>query len=170
VGLATVQIARLMGAKRIFELGSGYGYSTAWFAKAVQENGGGVVYHTVWDTKLSQKAQKHLTALGFGDIVQYQVSEAVQALRETPGPFDLVFNDIHKEGYPESLSAIEEKLRPGGALVVGNVLWGGRIFDESDRSSSTEGIRELTHRLTTDLNWVTTVIPVRDCLLVAYKN
>ena len=76
--------AKLIGARRIFELGSGYGYSTAWFARAVQENGGGVVHHVVWSEPLSQKARGHLAALGYGDIVQYRVSEAVQALRETP--------------------------------------------------------------------------------------
>src|SRR5215210_3654677 len=95
-GYFCYQIARMIGAKRVFELGSGYGYSTAWFARAVQENGGGTVYHTVWDDDLSSKARGHLGALGYGEIVEYRVSEAVQALRETDGPFDLIFNDIDK--------------------------------------------------------------------------
>src|SRR5688572_20366579 len=59
-GQLCYQLARLIGAQRVFELGSGYGYSTAWFARAVQENGGGVVHHVVWDDKLSQMARKHL--------------------------------------------------------------------------------------------------------------
>src|ERR671934_212146 len=66
-------ITRMIGARRVFELGSGYGYSTAWFARGVQENGGGVVHHVVWDEELSSKARKHLGALGFGEIVQYRV-------------------------------------------------------------------------------------------------
>src|SRR5437867_5720234 len=86
-GYLCYQVARMIGARRVFELGSGYGYSTAWFARAVQENGGGVVHHVVWDEDLSQRARKHLGALGCADIVQYRVSEAVQALRETDGPF-----------------------------------------------------------------------------------
>src|SRR5215216_6299926 len=81
-GLFCYQIARMIGARRIFELGSGYGYSTAWFAKAVQENGGGEVHHVVWDEQLSQQARGHLGALGFGDLLTYHVGEAVQALRE----------------------------------------------------------------------------------------
>ncbi|HLK59429.1 MAG TPA: O-methyltransferase, partial [Chthonomonadaceae bacterium] len=56
-GYFNYQLARIMGATRIFELGSGYGYSTAWFARAVKENGGGVVHHVVWDEDLSQKAR-----------------------------------------------------------------------------------------------------------------
>src|SRR3989440_7792970 len=100
--------AKLIGAHQIFELGSGYGYSTAWFAKAVQENGGGEVHHVVWSEDLSQQARGHLSALGFDGIVRYRMSEAVQALKETDGPFDLIFNDIDKKGYPDSLPVIEQ--------------------------------------------------------------
>ena len=99
-GYQCYQLTRLVGAKRVFELGSGYGYSTAWFARGVQENGGGVVYHVVWDKGLSALARRHLGALGYSDLIRYHVGEAVQALRETEGPFDLIFNDIEKSGYP----------------------------------------------------------------------
>ena len=56
-GYYCYQLARMLNARSVFELGSGYGYSTAWFAKAVIENGGGVVHHTVWDKDLSKRAQ-----------------------------------------------------------------------------------------------------------------
>jgi len=169
-GYFCYQIARLIGARRVFELGSGYGYSTAWFARAVQENGGGVVHHVVWDEELSRKARRHLGALGFGEIVDYRVGEAVQALRETPGPFDLIFNDIDKTGYPSSLPVIAEKLRPGGVLIVDNMIWSGRIFDESDQTADTQGIREFTRLVTTDPGWVASIVPIRDGLLLAYKR
>src|SRR6185437_12741644 len=99
-GHACYEIARMIGARRVFELGSGYGYSTAFFARAVKENGGGVVHHAVWDDELSQRARKHLAALGLADVVQYHVGEAVAALRGADGPFDIIFNDIDKKGYP----------------------------------------------------------------------
>ena len=169
-GYFCYQIARQIGARRVFELGSGYGYSTAWFARAVRENGGGVVYHVVWDEELSRRARSHLGALGFGEIVQYRVGEAVQALRETPGPFDLIFNDIDKRGYPDSLEVIAEKLRPGGVLIVDNLIWSGRIFDGNERSEDTEGIRELTRRVTADQRWAASIVPIRDGLLLAYKR
>jgi caffeoyl-CoA O-methyltransferase len=164
------QIARMIGARRIFELGSGYGYSTAWFARAVQENGGGVVHHVVWDEGLSQKARGHLAALGYADIVTYHVAEAVQALRETEGPFDLIFNDIDKHGYPDSLPVIAEKLRPGGVLIIDNMIWHGAIFDDDDHSPATEGVREFTRRITTDPGWIASLVPVRDGVIVAYKK
>ena len=164
------QIARLIGARRIFELGSGYGYSTAWFARAVRENGGGEVHHVVWDEGLSQQARRHLEALGVGDLVRYHVAEAIEQLTKSAGPFDLIFLDIDKQHYPDALPYITDKLRRGGVLIVDNMLWHARIFDPADRSASTEGIRTLTRTLAEDPAWITTLAPLRDGLIVAYRQ
>ena len=174
-GYLCYQTARLAGARRVFELGSGYGYSTAWFARAVAENGGGEVYHVVWNEDLSQRARRHLAALGYGVpgsnvTVHYVVSEAIQALKATEGPFDLIFNDIEKHAYPESLAVIDAKLRPGGTLIVDNLLWSGRIFDSQDHSRETNAIREFTRQMTTHPGWITTIVPIRDGVLIAYKK
>ncbi len=169
-GYVCYQIARIIGAKSVFELGSGYGYSTAWFAKAVKENGGGTVHHVVWDEKLSEMAKGHLSRLGYGDLVQYHVAEAVETLRQMPGPFDLIFNDIDKQGYPDSLPVIKEKLRPGGVLIIDNILYSGRIFDKKDQSATTAGVREFTRLITADPDWIVTLAPVRDGLIIAYKK
>jgi predicted O-methyltransferase YrrM len=163
-------VARVTGARRIFELGSGFGYSTAWFARAVKENGGGTVHHVVWDEDLSRRARKHLGALGFDGMVQYRVGEAVQALRETEGPFDLIFNDIDKHAYPESLPVIEEKLRPGGVLIVDNLLFHGTIFDPGNTTPNTQGVREFTRLIMSDSGWIASIVPIRDGLLVAYRS
>lgn len=169
-GYYCYQLARMVNAKQIFELGSGYGYSTAWFAKAVRENGGGVVHHTVWDDKLSQQAQRHLAALGYADLVQFHNAEAVETLRQTRGPFDIIFNDIDKEGYPDSLPVIKEKLRRGGILIIDNMIWHGQTLDPNDHESSTEAIRRFTRDVTSDLDWIVSLIPARDGMIVAYKK
>lgn len=169
-GYYIYQLARLMNAKSIFELGSGYGYSTAWFAKAIKENGGGVVHHTVWDEKLSQMAQQHLVKLGSDDVVKFHMSEAVEALKKTEGLFDIIFNDIDKEQYPASLPIIKSKLRSGGILIIDNMLWSGRIFDEKDSSPATEGVREFTKQITKDSDWIVSLVPMRDGMIVAYKK
>src|SRR3990172_991544 len=168
-GYFCYQLARLIGAKRIFELGSGYGYSTAWFARAVKENGGGTVYHVVWDDDLSQRARKHLSVLGYDGIIQYRVSEAIKALRETEGPFDLIFNYIEKDGYPASLPIIKEKLRPGGLLITDNMLFHGTIFDPQNHTKSVEGVREFTRLVMNDPALTASIVPIRDGLLVAQR-
>jgi predicted O-methyltransferase YrrM len=163
-------VARMIGARRIFELGSGYGYSTAWFARAVSENGGGVVNHVVWDAELSRLARSHLMALGLDDIVEYHVAEAVATLRESEGPFDLIFNDIDKVGYPDALPVIREKLRPGGVLMVDNMLWSGQVLDGNDDSPETTAIRDFTRLIFNDPEWIGSIVPIRDGVLVAYRR
>jgi predicted O-methyltransferase YrrM len=170
VGHLCYQVARMIGARRVFELGSGFGYSTAFFARAIEENGGGVVHHVVWDEALSKRARRHLAAMGHDGVVTYHVGEAIETLRNEPGPFDLVFNDIDKHGYPASLPVIESKLRSGGVLIVDNMLWSGRIFDTRDGSADTQGVRELTRLLTTSSQWTTSVIPIRDGVVIAARH
>jgi caffeoyl-CoA O-methyltransferase len=169
-GYYCYQLARMIKATSVFELGSGYGYSTAWFAKAVRENGGGVVHHTVWGEELSERARRHLVRLGSADWVKFHVSEAVEALKQSEGPFDIIFNDIDKEAYPASLPVIKEKLRSGGLLIIDNMLWHGRIFDPKDKTPDTLGVEEFTRQITQDNDWIVTLAPMRDGMIVAYKK
>lgn len=169
VGQLCYTLARGTGARRVYELGSGFGYSTAWFARAVAENGGGEVHHVVWDGELSRRARAHLNALGLGEHVRYTVGEAVEALRREAGEFDIVFNDIEKRAYPEALAVIEARLRPGGLLIADNLLWGGRIFDARDTSRDTAGVRKFTRLVTRSPRWAAMIVPIRDGVLVATK-
>ena len=157
-GYYCYQLAVMMKATSVFEMGSGYGYSTAWFARAVKENGGGIVHHTVWDEKLSKMATNHLSNLGFDDFIQYHKAEAVETLRKTDGPFDIIFNDIDKKAYPDSLSVIKEKLRSGGLLIIDNMIWSGRVWDKDDNDQSTEAIRRFTRDITTDSDWIVSLL------------
>ena len=169
-GYLCYQVARMTRARHICELGSGFGYSTAWFAKAVKENGGGTVHHIVWDGDLSKKARAHLTALGYDDIVEYHIGEAIAILRGMKGPFDLIFNDIDKHAYPDAFPVINEKLRSAGILIVDNMLWGGDVFDKNSNSPDTNGVREFTRNIIRDANWIASLIPIRDGLVLAYKK
>lgn len=164
------QVTRLCGARRVFEMGSGYGYSTAWFARAVQENGGGEVHHTVLDAQLSARARHSLDALGYGELMRYHVQDALDALAETEGQFDLIFNDIDKQQYPGSLALTAEKLRPGGVLLVDNLLWYGRIFSALDHDPATQSIRSFTLQVMRDPAWNASIVPVGDGLLLALRN
>ena len=162
-------------ARSIFEMGSGYGYSTAWFALAVKETcekesgKPGIVHHVVWDADLSQSARVHLKKMGLDQLVEFHVAEAIQTLRNTNEQFDLIFCDINKDAYPDALDIIHEKLRPGGVLIIDNMIWSGQIFDQNDQSASTRGVREFTRRISTSSDWIVSLSPVRDGVIVAIK-
>jgi len=176
-GQLCYQIASMIDAKHIFEMGSGYGYSTAWFARALKEryeiipDTPGIVYHVVWDEAMSKMAQDYLQRLGYQEHVEYHIGEAVETLDEfEEESLDLIFCDIDKETYPEALPVIKEKLRPGGALLIDNMLWYGRIFDKNDTTPSTEGVREFTRLITADSDWIVSLLPVGDGAILAYKR
>lgn len=167
VGQFLYLITRISGARRVFEMGSGFGYSTAWFALGVQANGGGEVYHVVWDEQLSQKARHYLGQMGLDSVVRFHVSEAIEQLQRTDGPFDIIFNDILKEDYPRSVPFIKPKLRPGGLAIFDNALWHGALFDPHDRTPQTEAIRTVNRMLADDPDFECSLIPLRDGVLVA---
>lgn len=171
-------VARLTSATRVFELGSGFGYSTAWFAQAVRDNvrdhpasaHDAVVHHSVWDDELSAQAHAHMAAMGFADLVRFHNGEAVAALTETPGPFDIIFMDIDKHGYPGAMGEIRRKLRQGGVLIVDNMLWHGRTYTLDNTDPETLAIRDLAAMVHADAAWTSMIVPVRDGVLVARFN
>ena len=114
--------------------------------------------------------EQHLEAIGLIEYVEFHVGEAVSVLRETGGTFDLIFNDIDKHGYPASLPVIRDHLRPGGLMIVDNLLWHGGVLDPEDDSDNTKGVRELTRLVMTDPAWTASIVPLRDGMMIARKS
>jgi predicted O-methyltransferase YrrM len=170
VGQMFYVLTRLRGARRVFELGSGFGYSTAWFTMGVRDNGGGEVFHVVWDKRLSEAAREYLGRLGLADLVRFKTCEAVEELRQTQGQFDVIFSDIDKEGYPASLPVIKEHLARGGVMLVDNMFWRGKVFDPSVTDDATTGIRQFVTAVFADKDFVSTIVPLRDGVLLALRK
>jgi len=170
VGQLLYMLTRLSGARRVFELGSGYGYSTAWFAMGVRDNGGGEVFHVVWDEGLSRAARGYLERLGLERVIRFTVSEAVTALRNTDGRFDIIFSDIEKDGYPASLPVIKQHLGSGGLLLADNMFWRGKVLDPRAADTDTEGVRSFTRAVFADKDFTSTIVPLRDGVLLARRN
>lgn len=170
VGQLFYLLTRISGARRVFEMGSGYGYSTAWFAMGVRDNGGGEVFHVVWDEALSQSARTYLDRLGLRVHVRFHVGEAIGTLRGAEGHFDIIFNDIDKEGYPASLPVIKERLKPGGVLLVDNMFWSGRTVDRRATDSDTESVRRFTREVFADPQFAAVIVPLRDGVLLARRG
>ena len=169
VGQLFYLLTRVREARRVFEMGSGFGYSTAWFAMAIRDNGGGQVFHVVWDEALSRSARDYLGRLGLQGFLQFRVGEAVDELRRTDGEFDIIFSDIDKEGYPASLPVIKLHLAPGGLMLVDNMFWRGRVLDRRVTDGETRAIREFTSAVFADPEFTSTIIPLRDGVLLARK-
>src|SRR6266542_818256 len=104
--------ARAVGARRVMELGSGYGYSAYWFAQAVGPDG--EVICTDADPDNAKLAEDYLRRAGVWDRVRYRVGDALQGLQAETGDFDIVYCDVDKDGYPDCWRAGRERIRGGG--------------------------------------------------------
>jgi predicted O-methyltransferase YrrM len=162
VGRLLEALARSLRARRVFELGSGFGYSTVWFARGMQS--GGVVHHTDGDPANSELARRLLARANVAPEVVFHVGDAVRILRELrdPEPFDIVFCDIDKHQYPAALDAMRPRVRVGGFIVIDNLLWEGKVADPRVRDRDTRGIRTYTKRMWTDPDFLSALLPIRD--------
>lgn len=171
VGVTFELLARAIGAQRMIELGSGFGYSAYWFARAVGERG--EVHCTDGDAENARKAMDYLSRAGLSTPVVYHVGEAIGILRdEVEGTFDLVYCDIDKGGYPDAWRAARDRIRVGGLYVCDNVLWYGRVTDaevEDERPELTEAIREHNRLIAEDDRYLSSVLPIRDGVTVAMR-
>jgi caffeoyl-CoA O-methyltransferase len=168
VGRLLQVLTKMTWARRIFELGSGYGYSALHFARAAGP--GAVVHCTELADENIRLAEQFLTRAGVWDRITYHRQEATAALRETGGTWDIVYNDIDKDGYPAVVDLAHAHLRPGGLFITDNVLWSGRVLEgEDDGSPATRGVKEFTARLLAHKGFLTTINPTRDGVAVALR-
>ena len=168
VGRLCQQVAQSINARDIFEMGSGFGYSTWWFAHAVGE--GGRVVHTDGDVKKSNEAKQWLDKAGLGARVHYEVGDACEVIKKYPGPFDVVFIDIDKHGYPEALELARSRVRIGGYIICDNVLWSGNVLQPaSKQDADTRGVVRYNKEAFGAADLLTTIVPLRDGVALSLK-
>lgn len=166
VGRLLTVMARSIGAERVCELGSGFGYSTMFFAEAVGTAGS--VIHTDMSQEQSDEARAYLGRAGLVDRVEFHVGDALEVLGRQAGPFDIIFCDVDKEAYPRVPDLAVPRLRPGGLLIFDNTLWYGRVADD-EPDATTAAVQELNRILFGRDDLLTTIVPLRDGVSVSLK-
>ena len=172
VGVTVEVLTRGIGARRVFELGSGYGYSAYWFALAMGPEG--EVHCTDLDPANEAKALGYLGRAGLADRIRWHVGEAVTNLDATDGDFDVVYSDIDKDGYPDAWRTARERVRVGGLYICDNVLWYGSVTlteppGTGRRSRTIEAILEHNRLIAEDERYLSTIVPTRDGVMVALR-
>lgn len=169
VGRLLYQMAGMIKARTVFEMGSAIGYSTIWWARAVGE--GGRVIYTDGSRKNADEAKRNLERAGVLDRVTIKVGDALEILSEQKEPFDIVFNDVDKADYPRAFRAAAKHVRKGGLFVTDNVLWSGKVGQPEDKADGeTKAILEFNRLLYASPEFMTTIIPLRDGVAVAWKQ
>jgi caffeoyl-CoA O-methyltransferase len=171
VGVFLETLAKSIDAKRIFEFGSGYGYSAYWFAKAVGEHG--KVICSDGDPLNKEKAERFLSTADLWDRVDFHTGMAQSIFAQTDGLFDICYNDVDKGDYPEIWQMAKDRIRPGGFYIADNVLWHGRVAltEYVDVVPGwTEAIKEHNEQIFNDPDFDAYINPTRDGVIVARKK
>lgn len=163
-------MARSIGARRVMELGSGFGYSAYWFARALGPDG--QVVCTDADPANAELAEQHLRKAGVWDRVRYRVGDALTGMAQEDGEFDIVYCDVDKIGYPDCWRAARERIRVGGLWLCDNTIWGGHVVTGTDRDGlpgHTAGVREHNRLVAEDDRFVGSIVPIRDGVMAAIR-
>jgi caffeoyl-CoA O-methyltransferase len=168
VGRILYQLAIMIRAKTVFELGSAIGYSTIWWARAVGE--GGRVIYTDGDRKKCEEARGYFDRAGVSGRITTKTGDALEFLSEEKGEYDVIFNDIDKEDYPRVVKLALPRLRKGGLFVTDNVLWSGKVAQKDPSEASTKRILEFNRLLYSSQDLFATILPIRDGVAVAVKK
>jgi caffeoyl-CoA O-methyltransferase len=168
VGRVLQQLALMINARTVFELGSAIGYSTIWWAQAVGENGR--VIYTDGDRKNAERARGYFARTGVTNRITLHIGDALEFLSEQKQEFDVIFCDVDKEDYPRVLRLVPPRLRKGGLFITDNVLWSGRVAQKNPTDAHTKAILEFNRKLYDAKEFYTTILPIRDGLAVALKK
>jgi len=162
------QYATLIGARRVFEMGSAIGYSTIWLARAVGD--GGKVYYTDGSQSNASEAAGYFERAGVTDRIEILVGNSLDLIDQVEGSFDLIFNDVDKHYYPQVFHKAVPRLRKGGLFITDNVLWSGRVTRPAHPGDrDTAGIQEFNRLIYSSPDLLTTILPIRDGLAVCTK-
>jgi predicted O-methyltransferase YrrM len=168
VGRLCWVLASSVRARDVFEMGSGFGYSTYWFAHSVGE--GGRVVYTDLDARRCDQARRQLVQAGLAGRMTFEVGDAREIITRYPGPFDLIFIDLEKEQYPEALELARVRVRPGGLIVADGALLCAQVAEPAGgRSAAAEAVAQYNRGAMRAADLVTTIVPVRDGVAISIK-
>jgi predicted O-methyltransferase YrrM len=153
-------LVRVSGAKRVLEIGTLGGYSTIWLARAMPQ--GGRIVTLELDPHHARVARGNLQNAGVLNLVDLRVGPALDSLStlvtENAEPFDLIFIDADKQGYPDYLQASLRLSRPGTVIVADNVVREGKVIDPDSKDANVQGVQRFTELLAAEPRLSATVL------------
>ena len=163
-------LAKLVGAGEAIELGTFTGYSAICIARGLVP--GGRLIACELSEEYAEIAARNLEAAGVADRVEIRIGPAIETLSALPEAeaFDLGFIDADKESYPAYYEAVLARTRPGGLIVIDNVLGAGRVIDPDERSEQVEAIRATNDLVAADERVDTAMVAIADGLMLARKR
>lgn len=160
-------LCRMMGARRVLEIGTFTGYSAIAMAMGMDE---GIVHTIDVNDELEEMVREYIRRSGLEERIVFHVGDAREVVRSLEGPFDLVFIDADKRQYAEYYRLVIDKVRTGGVIVADDVLWEGKVLEEEGRDAQTRGILEFNDLVQEDERVENVMFPIRHGLMLIRKK
>jgi caffeoyl-CoA O-methyltransferase len=162
-------LTRMVGAERAVEVGTFTGYSSICIARALAP--GGHLLCCDVSEEYTAIARRAWARAGVDDRITLRIGPAADTLRELPDdpPIDLAFIDADKRRYGRYYEELVRRLRPGGAVIVDNTLWSGRVARGGD-DPDTKALQEFNDMVAADQRVVSYLLPIRDGVTLAVKR
>ncbi len=163
-------LALSIGARQAIEVGTFTGYSAISIARGLPDDGRLVCCDV--NQEWTSIARRYFREAGLDRKIELRLAPALQTIGALPETrrFDFAFVDADKPSYPAYYEAILERLRPGGLLVIDNVLWGGSVVEPGNQSESVRVIRALNDGIAKDPRVDVVMIPVADGITICRKR
>jgi caffeoyl-CoA O-methyltransferase len=163
-------LTEIVGVRFAVEVGTFTGYSALCIARGLQP--GGRLLCLDVSEEWTRIGREHWDRAGCSDRIELRLGPAADALRELPAdpPIDLAFIDADKAGYRTYYDEIVDRLRPGGVVLLDNVLWGGSVVDAANTEADTEAIRAVNDHVAADPRVEAVMLPISDGLTLARRR
>lgn len=167
-GRVLSMISQLLKPTLILEIGTYTGYSALCLAEGLSPDGKLITIDV--NEELAPRVRSYFEASAYAQQIDYRIGNAAQLIPTLPYTFDLIFIDADKQQYPLYYEQALEKLKPGGFILIDNVLWSGKVLDTQHQDKDSVLLRELNLKISQDARVEKVLLPIRDGLYLIRKK
>lgn len=162
-------IAKIVNPKKILEIGTFTGYSALCLAEGLQTDGHLITIDV--NDELAYIAQKYFDISDYKDQIDFRINNALDEMQHIEkDSIDLIFIDADKQSYLDYYEKSVELLKSGGVILIDNVLWYGKVYDEKISDEQTNTLRKLNDRVVQDSRVESVILPIRDGITLIRKK
>jgi caffeoyl-CoA O-methyltransferase len=161
-------LSKMIRPERILEIGTYTGYATLCMAEGLTENG---LIHTIdINSELEEMVRSHFDKSTYSEKIRYHIGNALQVIPDLDEVLDLVFIDADKKNNGNYYNLVFDKVRPGGLIIIDNVLWSGKVLQTENQDKDTREINQFNLMINSDPRVEKLILPVRDGLFMVLKK
>lgn len=161
-------LSHMIGPKRILEIGTYTGYATLCMAEGLAKDG--KIYTIEVNEELSERTKKYFDQSEYSDVIEMLIGNATEILPQLQEPWDMVFIDADKANYPLYYDMVIDHTSINGYIIADNVLWSGKVSDQSINDMDTIGMRAFNEKIHKDDRVQNVLFPIRDGLMIVRKK